>query len=115
MKKPNFVYVKPQRIKLVENCRLSDGRYLPRGFQSDLGSVPRFFWWFVSPYDIKYSAIIHDYDWLEADYGEYDYRLANKVFYDNAIKLDKLPRWKAKIIYCVLELMMCFKLLGIEF
>lgn len=104
-----FVYVKPQRVKLIENYKLPDGRFLPRGFQSDLGSVPSFFWWFVSPYDIKHSAIIHDYDWLEADYGEYDYHLANVVFYNNAITLDKIPKWKAIICFMVLEIIMIFK------
>lgn len=115
MKKPNFVYVKAQRIRLIENYKLPDGRYLPRGFQSDLGSVPSFLWWFLSPYDIKYSSIIHDYDWLEADFGEYDYHLSNVEFYNNAITLDKIPKWKGWIIYCVLELIVSLKLLGIKF
>jgi hypothetical protein len=109
MNLPIFVYVKPQRVKLIENYKLPDGRYLPRGFQSDLGSIPSFLWWFLYPSDIKYSAIIHDYDWLEADFGEYDYHLANVVFYNNAIELDKIPKWKAIICFVVLEIIMIFK------
>lgn len=111
MKLPNFVYVKPQRIRVIEHYKMSDGRYLPKGFQSDLGSVPRFFWWFLSPYDIKYSAIIHDYNWLEADYGEYDYHLANKIFYQNAIQIDKIPRWKAMVAFLVLEIVKIYKVI----
>jgi len=110
MKPPSFVYLKPQRAKVIENYRLPDGRYLPRGFQSDLGSVPRFLWWFISPYDIKYSAIIHDYEWLEADYGENDYHQSNKNFVANAIKFDKIKRWKINICYYVLEVVKFFKI-----
>lgn len=113
MKPPSFVYVKPQRAKVIENYKLPDGRYLPRGFQSDLGSVPRFLWWFVSPYDIKYSAIIHDYEWLEADFGENDYHKANNNFFNNAIKFDKIEKWKVYVCYCVLELMIVFKKVGV--
>ena len=114
MNPPNFAYIKPRRVVVLENYRLPDGRYLPRGFQSDLGSVPRFLWWFVTPYDIKYSSIIHDYEWLEADFGEYDYHQANKNFYRNALKFDKMKRWKVIIFFCALEIIAMLKKIGIH-
>ena len=37
------------------------GHLVPRGFVTDLGSVPRMFWWLVSPEEIIHGAIVHDY------------------------------------------------------
>ena len=35
---------------------------VPTGFVTDLASVPRFCWWFISPWDIARASVIHD--WL---------------------------------------------------
>jgi len=39
---------------------------VPKGYQTDLASVPRFLWWYISPHDygILYASILHD--WLYA-------------------------------------------------
>jgi hypothetical protein len=38
------------------------------GFETDLGTTPRVFWWFASPVDVAYAAVIHDkmYNLLES-------------------------------------------------
>ncbi len=36
---------------------------VPKDFLSDLGSIPRTVWWWLSPddYDISYPSVVHDY------------------------------------------------------
>jgi hypothetical protein len=44
--------------------QLSSGRYIliPKGYQWDLSSVPRFLWWLLPPDgDFQMAALIHDY------------------------------------------------------
>lgn len=104
-------FINSQRIKLLKDYSLPDNRYIPKGFESDLGSVPLIFHWFLKPIDIKYASIIHDFDWLMADMGHYDYHNANVSFYFNSIKFDKIPKWKAAICFLVLEITIIFKTL----
>jgi Protein of unknown function (DUF1353). len=80
VKYPAFVFIGARRVRLAEDYQLPDGKYIPRGFESDLGSVPKFLWWLLSPHDIKYASIVHDYEWLLADLGRYSYIQSNKKF-----------------------------------
>jgi hypothetical protein len=34
---------------------------VPKGFKTDLASVPRFGWIFVAPFDIARAGVVHDY------------------------------------------------------
>ncbi len=36
---------------------------VPKDFLTDLGSIPRAIWWWLSPddYDISYPSVVHDY------------------------------------------------------
>lgn len=111
MKLPLFVYIGPQRVRVVENYPLPNSKFIPKGFESDLGSVPRCFWWFVTPYEITYSSIIHDYEWLQADLGLYEYTQSNRNFYKNSIIMDNIPKWKAIIIFNALEIVKFYKYL----
>jgi hypothetical protein len=111
MKLPLFVFIAPQKVKLIENYPLPYGGFIPKGFESDLGSIPPYFWWFLTPYDVKYSSIIHDYEWLQADFGLYEYGKSNKNFFFNCIAMDKIPRWKAIISFIALEIVKIFKLI----
>ena len=111
MNLPVFEFIEPQRIKLLEDYQLPDNRYIPKGFEYDLGSIPFLFQWFLKPTDIKYSSIIHDFDWLMADFEHYDYRRANLEFYYKSIKMDQIQPWKAFICYIVLEVIVFFKTL----
>lgn len=77
---------------------------IPAGFRSDGASVPRAFWWIVSPAidprTIR-AAICHDFlyrnspqDWTRAE--------ADRLFRDYSIE-DGLPRWRAYIAYAGLR------------
>lgn len=112
MKYPSFVFIEARRVRIVEDYPLPDGKHILSGFESDLGSVPQFLWWLLSPYDIKYSSIVHDYEWLLADFGRYSYGQSNKNFYRNAVQLDGVSRWKALGCFIVLEVVRIFKIFG---
>jgi hypothetical protein len=111
VKYPSFVFIEARRVKLVADYPLPDGRYMLKGFESDLGSVPRSLWWLLSPYDIKYASIIHDYEWLLADSGNYSYSQSNKNFYKNAVQLDEVARWKALVSFVALEIVKIYKII----
>lgn len=51
---------------------------VPSGFESDLASSPRFVWWFVAPWDIARSAVIHDY--MYANQSLYTRKEADEIF-----------------------------------
>ena len=52
---------------------------VPKGFESNGASVPRFMWWFVTPTGILFeAAILHDYYYKEA--------LEDKPFADEMFK-----------------------------
>ena len=109
---PVFVFIGERRVKLVEDYLLPDGRSILKGFESDLGSVPRFLWWFLSPYDIKYASIVHDYEWLLAKFGLCSYGQSNKNFYLNAIVMDNTPKWKALMCFFSLEAVKFYKIIS---
>lgn len=112
MKLPLFVYIETRRVRLIEDYFLPDGRCILNGFESDLGSIPSYFWWFLTPHDIKYSSIIHDYEWLLSDFERYNYSQSNRNFYFNAINMDKIPKWKAFISFIVLEIVKVYKMIN---
>lgn len=101
---PSIEFIAARRVRLIEDWRISETFSIPSGFESDLGSIPRVFWWFLRPEDIKYASIIHDFEWLLGDFEKFSYYESNKSFYYNAINLDKIPKYKAKICYISLEL-----------
>jgi hypothetical protein len=113
VKYPAFVFIETRRVRLVEDYPLPDGTYILKGFESDLGSVPAFLWWFLSPHDIKYASIIHDYEWLLADFGRYSYSQSNKNFYRNAVLLDKIAHWKVFVSFITLEVIRIYKIIGL--
>jgi hypothetical protein len=106
---PKFTYIGSRRIKLIEDYKLPYNKLIPKGFESDLGTIPSIFWKILCPKDIKYSAIIHDYEWMMADYENYDYHQSNLTFYKNCLELDKISKWKALICFIVLEFIIIFK------
>jgi hypothetical protein len=34
---------------------------VPKGFKTDLASVPRAIWWFIAPFDVARAGVVHDY------------------------------------------------------
>jgi hypothetical protein len=105
---PVFEFISSQKVRLTEDYYITKKRYIPKGFESDLGSVPFLLHWFLKPTDIKYSSIIHDFDWLMADFGHYSYYKANISFLINSLKLDKISPYKAILCFFILELIRIF-------
>ena len=64
--------LKGKRWVLLEDFtyQLSDGTFItiPKGFKTDLSSVPQLFWWASPPYgDFLIAALVHDYLYVEMD------------------------------------------------
>ena len=108
-KKLCAVYLNERRVELIESWQINDNLIIPKGFCSDLGSVPKFLWWFLKPTDLKYSAIIHDYEWLLADSQKNCYFSSNRDFLHYSLELDKIPKHKAYLIYYLLQVVAAYK------
>lgn len=68
---------------------------VPKGFRTDLASIPRIFWMILPPFG-RYSqaAVIHDYLYSI----KYPRDLADKIFYESMLRYGTY-KWKAKIMY----------------
>ena len=69
---------------------------VPAGFVTDGGTIPRFCWFYVTPWNRKYFAayVLHDYLLKE----NFDPRYADQVFYDMLLDL-VCPHKKALNMY----------------
>lgn len=86
----------------------------PEGFKTDLGSIYRIFWWFLSPWDIARAAAMHDYLYagLRKNYGELPKskrkvlrRQADKIFqYGMKHAKPKLSTIQIKVAYYFVRL-----------
>ena len=100
MAKPIITPINKRRYKVEEDFPFTvEGIdiVIPKGFMSDGGTIPRFFWAIVgSPFQpsIVEAAIIHDY--LIAI--GYDGEIRDREFYRRLIK-NKHPKWKSKLMY----------------
>lgn len=72
----------------------------PKGFLTDLASIPRFLWTFFPPHGLYLSAAIqHDFhceaDWISRKEGD-------QLFLE-AMRYSNVPDWKARIIYSAIR------------
>ena len=81
---------------------------VPKGFVTDLASVPRAMWWAIAPFDVARAAIIHDllyksirqYRWKMKDKEDKQLIKEAKVASDKVFKLamedadPKITGWK---------------------
>lgn len=75
------------------------GYTVPKGFKTDLGSIPRIFWSVVGPQEIARGAILHD--WL------YDQRVEPRGVSDKILRsliLDEVGRFRANLVYYAVRL-----------
>ena len=85
--------------------------HAPKGYDTDLASIPRAGWTLVAPWDVARAAIIHDvlYGALRNAFsnGTHDVELINKMravadatFLEGMMAAEpKIPMWKAKPCY----------------
>lgn len=91
--------VGPRTWELVEEFTVSIDEKtfkVPKGFLTDLASVPRILWILIPPFG-KYTkaAVIHDYLCYKSIISRKE---GDKVFYKIMIR-DGTKKWKAKIMY----------------
>lgn len=69
---------------------------VPRGFITDLASVPRFLWTIIPPFG-RYSqaAVVHDFLY---EIPEYPRKEADRIFYIMMLEYGTYP-WKARVMY----------------
>ena len=93
-------HIKGKNWELAQNAviELTDGSkiLIPKGFETDLSSSPRFLWSIFPPYgDFLTAAIVHDYLYVSElrgrKFADYEMlRLSNKM---NANKVDNYIRF----------------------
>ena len=92
------------------SIQLTDGKVItiPKGFEWDLASVPRFLWWLMSPdVDSEIAYLIHDYLYInqtlprkEADLEMYKWAVVtNGTRKLSARNIDNWLRWKAVVLF----------------
>ena len=95
----NLVYVKDRIFYLGEDMQitLSDKRVIliPKGFQTDLSSIPQIFWGVFKPFDKGLLGdLIHDYLWVD--------KMSETLYFDNAYTAQKFAdeerlKWRNKL------------------
>ena len=95
--------LKAVSAKINKNNKIT----VPKGFKTDLASVPRFAWWFIAPFDVARAGVVHDYlYWCIRQYraaaGDKEdpcvimdaKQAADKVFKEAMTLSDHVPSWK---------------------
>ena len=95
----NLIYLRKKEWFLAEDMEivLSDGRtiIIPKGFETDLSSIPQIFWGVFKPFDKGLLGdVIHDYLWKE--------KMAETLYFDNDYKAQKFAdeerlKWRNKL------------------
>ncbi len=77
--------------------------FIPKGFETDFASVPRFLWWLIAPtdYPLLRASLLHDY--LYRTGTRASRKWADRVLVKIAIE-DGLPKWKACLMYSAVRL-----------
>ena len=101
---PHFLRIGERRVVLLENWCPEGKTTVPKGFVSDLGTIPEIFWWLATPEDIKYASIMHDYQFKLSDYNLYSYKQANLEFLRHCCDWDSIPNWKALLCFMGVEI-----------
>lgn len=91
---------KGKKFVIAEDFKetLSDGHVIiiPKGFVTDLSSVPRLLWWLISPFgDFIKASVLHDFLYhLKFDNRKYcDYQMLYMSNRDSKNKLDNYLRY----------------------
>jgi len=81
---------------------VADDRFVvvPEGFETDLGTIPRPFWWYVSPTYKRALAAYVAHDWLLSEGVAPSY--ANRVFYDT-LRAHGVGETKALAMFAAVE------------
>ena len=73
---------------------------IPKGFASDLGSIPRMWWWLIAPHEIGvFDAIVHDYLYRH----QIDCRQWADWVLLYSMRQNNKPFWMRKLVYGLLR------------
>lgn len=74
---------------------------VPKGFKTDLASIPRIFWAILPPHGYYgKAAVIHDYCYVEA----IDSKGWADIVFLEAMSVLGIPHWKRCVMYCAVRL-----------
>lgn len=86
---------------------------VPKGFDFDLASIPRFLWWLIAPFELSISApLLHDFIYVHrGDLPEasiipvrtYNRKQAD-VLFRQLMKQEGVPTWRMNAAYLAVRL-----------
>ena len=96
-------------VKVKRETNKTETITVPKGFVTDLASVPRALWAFIAPFDVARAAIVHDllyktirqYRWKMKDKEDKELIKKAKIASDKVFLLGmhdadpKIPGWKS--------------------
>ena len=105
-------------IKVKRETNKTETITVPKGFVTDLASVPRAMWWLIAPFDVARAAIIHDllykvirqYRWKKKDKEDKALVKETKVAADKVFLLGmqdadpKIPGYKIYLSWKAVDL-----------
>ena len=101
--------IKRKRVGSISKRREQFTITAPKGYDTDLASISRAIWSFISPWDVARAAVIHDtlYGALRRNSSTLDKKTismlreqADNIFMLGMIDADpKIPNWKIKTCY----------------
>ena len=105
-------------VKVKRETNKTETITVPKGFVTDLASVPRAMWWLIAPFDVARAAIIHDllykvirqYRWKKKEAQDKDLVKAAKVAADKVFLLGmqdadpKIPGYKIYLSWKAVDL-----------
>ena len=105
-------------VKVKRETNKTETITVPKGFVTDLASVPRAMWWLIAPFDVARAAIIHDllykvirqYRWKKKDAEDKALIKAAKIAADKVSLLGmqdadpKIPGYKIYLSWKAVDL-----------
>ena len=105
-------------VKVKRETNKTETITVPKGFVTDLASVPRAMWWLIAPFDVARAAIIHDllykvirqYRWKKKDAEDKELIKSAKVAADKVFLLGmrdadpKIPSYKIYLSWKAVDL-----------
>ena len=105
-------------VKVKRDTNKTETITVPKGFVTDLASVPRAMWAFIAPFDVARAAIVHDllyktirqYRWKMKDKEDKELVKKAKIASDKVFLLGmhdaepKIPGWKSYSSWMAVDL-----------
>lgn len=81
---------------------------VPKGFVTNGADIPRVLWSIFPPNSPEYLSAVVLHDYMCANVSEYDYEMADKMFYVAMLDIG-VSKWKAKLFYLCCSIYHRFK------